>query len=741
MEPNKLTIILKRPYITSEETQLKKMRLEDKSIYQIAEILLFDHPEYVNQNIVWMHVDDEIKLFGKDDASPHFLQIANHIYQVGIRNVFPGSISVSRLQSYEIQNFITYSKNGNESVMISPYLASCNFDLKWVSFKIEFMRFFCKETVFNLHELQERCKKSLNGRVINFNQTFTLETNQGTLLMKVENIELIQNIFGKLHVNFGTLANNTDIDFEINDSKIKAILYQAQYDPLSYCGFNVTLNKDLSFLPLKNNDSVLIHFDKFIKEIHSSLANQSLYNGFQTNIYFEGKFFTLFLKEVKNFKMMVTLPNYKRGGFLNSQTQINFITEQNEIIFVKEKPFVAKECSFKVIQILKTSENHLFHYVDVEELKTLLLEKQELAIGQYFKIDLKTGSYVIQLETAEKYFGEKRKISSGGFKSIWNFNKNCSFNFCAGNHLNLNFIEGKVIPKKNIIEELKVLGLGGIKDQLDILIRRVMVFHDPEFKDDIKKYDLKPMKGVIFHGSRGMGKRTLARHFFKQFGCLSENIRFIKGGEILKNPTNEIGNIVRNLFQDAIFAQNKYGDKSPLFVIAFEEFDVMAPDRSITMNKYSSSMVNEFLSVLDDLTDLNNILVIGITNHFENLDEAIKKACHFECQLEFGLPDYFGRLEILEIHTRDLLKNKRLAKDVNLKTVSNKVQGFTGADIKRLVRIACTYTLSRLREANNLEKQVREVLAEVTQNDFYNAIAEMVKGRKDNTEPPFGMYG
>ena len=77
-------------------------------------------------------------------------------------------------------------------------------------------------------------------------------------------------------------------------------------------------------------------------------------------------------------------------------------------------------------------------------------------------------------------------------------------------------------------------------------------------------------------------------------------------------------------------------------------------------------MVNQLLSKMDGVDSLNNILIIGMTNRKDMIDEAILRPGRLEIHLEIGLPDLKGRMQIFEIHTRKMKKHNLLAEDVDL---------------------------------------------------------------------------
>ena len=107
------------------------------------------------------------------------------------------------------------------------------------------------------------------------------------------------------------------------------------------------------------------------------------------------------------------------------------------------------------------------------------------------------------------------------------------------------------------------------------------------------------------------------------------------------------------------------------------------------------TVVNQLLSKIDGVDQLNNILVIGMTNRRDMIDEALLRPGRLEVQIEIGLPDENGRLQILNIHTCRLREHNKLSADVNLQEFSEMTRNFSGAEIEGLVRAAMSFAMNR----------------------------------------------
>ena len=96
---------------------------------------------------------------------------------------------------------------------------------------------------------------------------------------------------------------------------------------------------------------------------------------------------------------------------------------------------------------------------------------------------------------------------------------------------------------------------------------------------------------------------------------------------------------------------------------------------------------------MDGVESLNNILIIGMTNRKDMIDEAILRPGRLEIHLEIGLPDERGRLQIFEIHTKNMKKNNLLASDVDLNYFAAQTKNYTGAEIEAVCRSATSFAL------------------------------------------------
>lgn len=137
-------------------------------------------------------------------------------------------------------------------------------------------------------------------------------------------------------------------------------------------------------------------------------------------------------------------------------------------------------------------------------------------------------------------------------------------------------------------------------------------------------------------------------------------------------------------------------------------------------------MVNQLLSMIDGVNALNNVLVIGMTNRLDLIDEALIRPGRFEVHIEVSLPDEKGRADIFKIHTAQMFKNELVSSEVSIDSLAKQTKNYTGAEIEGLVKSAASFSLNR---ANNLfDLQARAEInkdAKIEPGDFEQAMQEV----------------
>jgi vesicle-fusing ATPase len=237
------------------------------------------------------------------------------------------------------------------------------------------------------------------------------------------------------------------------------------------------------------------------------------------------------------------------------------------------------------------------------------------------------------------------------------------------------------------------------------------------------------VKGILLHGPPGTGKTLMARQIGKMLNATEP--RIVNGPEILDKYVGESEKNIRELFALAEADEQRLGANSPLHIIIFDEIDAICKKRgSVAGNTgVNDTVVNQLLSKIDGVDQLNNILVIGMTNRADMIDEALTRPGRLEVSVEIGLPNEPGRLQIINIHTCTMVSHKKMAADVDLAELASLTKNFSGAEIAGLVRAAQSCALNRLVKADSkveVDLKAAEDLL-VTRADFLHALQHDIK--------------
>ena len=254
--------------------------------------------------------------------------------------------------------------------------------------------------------------------------------------------------------------------------------------------------------------------------------------------------------------------------------------------------------------------------------------------------------------------------------------------------------------------------IGGLGDAVRKIREMVeLPLRHPEL---FKRLGVEAPKGVLLHGPPGTGKTMLAKAVA---GETSSNFISIGGPEIVSKFYGESEGKLREIFKEA--------EENAPSIIFIDEIDSIAPKREEVNGEEERRIVAQLLSLMDGLNSRGKVVVIGATNRPNSIDEALRRPGRFDREIEIGIPDRDGRLEILEIHTRGM----PLAEDVDLKWLADRTHGYSGADLSALTKEAAMAALRRVLPDVDLEAEEipREVLnsISVTKDDFRNALKDM----------------
>lgn len=284
----------------------------------------------------------------------------------------------------------------------------------------------------------------------------------------------------------------------------------------------------------------------------------------------------------------------------------------------------------------------------------------------------------------------------------------------------------KVIPSPLVSSDFSFqkLGIGGLDKQFAEIFRRA--FSSRVFPPHlVEELGLKHVKGLLLYGPPGTGKTLIARQIGKALKAREPKV--VNGPEILNKFVGQSEENVRALFKEAEEEERKKGAESGLHIIIFDELDAICKQRGSNPGSagVTDSVVNQLLSKIDGVNALNNILLIGMTNRIDLIDEALLRPGRFEVLIEIGLPDEKGRQQILTIHTQAMQQAQRLDHSVDIALLAEMTCNFSGAELEGLVRSAASFAFQRSVDMKDLSKPADASAIKITMQDFECALEEV----------------
>jgi len=250
------------------------------------------------------------------------------------------------------------------------------------------------------------------------------------------------------------------------------------------------------------------------------------------------------------------------------------------------------------------------------------------------------------------------------------------------------------VEKPNVKWE-DVGGLEGVKVELKEAIEWPL-----KQPHSFKRMGIKAPKGILLYGPPGTGKTLLAKAVANESEA---NFILVKGAELFDKFVGESEKGVRKIFAKA-------REMAPT-VIFFDEIDALAAKRGLEAGeKVSERVVNALLNEIDGLEELTDVVVLAATNRPDLIDPALIRPGRFDRIIAMPIPDKDVRLQIFNVHT----KNMPLGKDVNLDKLSELTDGFVGADIMIVCREAALLALRKDINSN-----------EVLMSNFLSAIKKI----------------
>jgi len=236
-----------------------------------------------------------------------------------------------------------------------------------------------------------------------------------------------------------------------------------------------------------------------------------------------------------------------------------------------------------------------------------------------------------------------------------------------------------------------------IREMIELPLRHPQLF---------KTLGVKPPRGVLLYGPPGCGKTLIARAVANETGAF---FFLINGPEVMSKMAGEAESNLRRAFEEA--------EKNAPAIIFIDELDSIAPKRDKTNGEVEKRVVSQLLTLMDGMKGRGQVVIIGATNRPNTIDPALRRFGRFDRELDIGVPDDNGRLEILRIHT----KNMKLSEDVRLEEIASDTHGFVGSDLAQLCTEAALQCIREKMDLIDLEEDTidAEVLDSMAVSQVY----------------------
>lgn len=211
-----------------------------------------------------------------------------------------------------------------------------------------------------------------------------------------------------------------------------------------------------------------------------------------------------------------------------------------------------------------------------------------------------------------------------------------------------------------------------IRDALELPIR---------YPDKVKKYGIKPGRGVLLYGPPGTGKTSLAKAAAKYFNC---DFQVVNASELLRPYVGQAEMALKQVFARA-------RENAPA-IIFFDEIDAIGQRRDgQNLNRASDILLNQLLAEMDGFRENDGVFIMAATNRPDILDEALLRPGRFDQAIEVPLPNREARKKLFQVY----LKGKPLGEEINWDLLAEKTEGLSPAYIAGICRQAAIRALKR----------------------------------------------
>jgi len=266
-------------------------------------------------------------------------------------------------------------------------------------------------------------------------------------------------------------------------------------------------------------------------------------------------------------------------------------------------------------------------------------------------------------------------------------------------------------PVQAHVSDVTYEDIGGLKKEIELI--REMVELPLRHPEVFKRLGIEPPKGVLLYGPPGTGKTLLAKAVANEANA---HFLSINGPEIVSKYYGQSEENLRKVFEEA--------QKNAPAIIFIDEIDAIAPKREETKGDVERRIVAQLLTLMDGLKSRGDVIVIGATNRPDDIDPALRRPGRFDREIEIGVPDREGRVEILKIHSRkmpldvyyDVVAIKRVAERLAEKD----------KDYEPLAKVDSMEKAKEL--AKKLPEEKRRKLEDALRDEMFGEIADLTVG-------------
>lgn len=399
----------------------------------------------------------------------------------------------------------------------------------------------------------------------------------------------------------------------------------------------------------------------------------------------------------------------------------------NKISFAIKKEIFMQEKSLK--------NNFAFFKSTLGDIEVLNINDKKMNLitgGKSYKLEAGDSFYIVNNDTLQygsdtihlkdKPQHDLWKMRSG-FSTVHDFSKEVQDDLAK---LNKKTVAKRILLAEKPVTQLNFSKIGGQDKAIEELKKGIL--YPVKYPAVYAPEDI--TRGFILHGPAGTGKTALCKALANEAGI---NCEYISAPAFQQKYVGESEANVREFFDRLTKSQPSIG--------IIDEIDAVGATRG-TGDHYDDKLIDQILTCMTDIYDNgDNVYILGLTNKYEGLDPALKRAERFSKHILVGEPDKDGVRQIFKIHT----EGRPLDKDVNEEELIDKMHSIktVGSDIKFITKLAKEEMMKRLGIYEKMEKGTFKDSdienATIKHQDFLNAIEAFKTQHKSNNRNPIGF--